>query len=169
MLCKKIIKSKKVLISSFLFQTKAQATHDLLRDKYNRAVATQIQLTVRRYHSFSILFTNSTIYLFTFCKGPFIYYDFWKSMHLVMKISKNWHSVIHTSIDIIPPIFLDRVNTAGTVNASQTEASKAEEDFKNLQEQKKAQDLYLNKLSKDMEDLEQKALEYQSQVIQKCD
>ena len=86
-----------------------------------------------------------------------------------VKISKNWHLVIHTSIDIISPIFLDRVNTAGTVNASQTEASKAEEDFKNLQEQKKAQDLYLNKLSKDMEDLEQKALEYQSQVIQKCD
>ena len=48
---------KNVLISTFLYQTKAQATHDLLRDKYNRAVATQIQLTVRRYHSFSILFT----------------------------------------------------------------------------------------------------------------
>ena len=89
------------------------------------------------------------------------------SMFLVLKISKNWHLVIHTWIDIISQIFLDRVNTAGTVNASQTEASKAEEDFKNLQEQKKAQDLYLNKLSKDMEDLEQKALEYQSQVTQK--
>ena len=86
---------------------------------------------------------------------------------LVLKISKKWYLVIHISVDIISQIFLDRVNTAGTVNASQTEASKAEEDFKNLQEQKKAQDLYLNKLSKDMEDLEQKALEYQSQVTQK--
>ncbi len=53
---------------------------------------------------------------------------------------------------------------AGTVNASQTEASKAEEDYRKLQEQKKAQDLYLDKLSKDMEDLEQKSLEYQSQA-----
>ena len=44
-----------------------------------------------------------------------------------------------------------RVDTAGVVNASHTEASKAEEDFKHLQERKKAQDLYLDKLSKDME------------------
>ena len=55
-----------------------------------------------------------------------------------------------------------RVDTAGAVNASHTEASKAEEDFRRLQERKQAQDLYLDKLSKDMEDLEQKALEYQS-------
>ena len=82
----------------------AEDTHDVLRDKYNKSVATQILLTTRR------------------------------------------------------------VNMAGAVNASQTEASKAEEDFRKLQEQKKAQDLYLDKLSKDMEDLEQKALEYQSQV-----
>jgi hypothetical protein len=53
---------------------------------------------------------------------------------------------------------------AGTVNASHTESSKAEEDFRNLQEQKKAQDLYLNKLSQDMEDLDQNAIDYQSQV-----
>ena len=57
-----------------------------------------------------------------------------------------------------------RVNTAGSINATHTEASKAEEDFKKLQEQKKAQDLYLNKLTKDMEDLEQKSLDYQSQA-----
>ena len=57
-----------------------------------------------------------------------------------------------------------RVDTAGAVNASHTEASKAEDDFKKLQERKKAQDLYLDKLSKDMEDLEQKSLEYQSQA-----
>ena len=53
---------------------------------------------------------------------------------------------------------------AGAVNASQTEASKAEEDFRKLQEQKKAQDLYLNKLIKDQEDLDQKALDYQAQA-----
>ena len=83
---------------------KAVHRHDILREKYNKAVATQIVLTSRR------------------------------------------------------------VDMAGSVKASQTEASKADEDFKNLQEQKKIQDLYLDKLSKDMEDLEQRALEYQSQV-----
>ena len=57
-----------------------------------------------------------------------------------------------------------RINMAGAVNATQTEASKAEEDFRKLQEQKKLQDLYLNKLAKDMEDLEQRSLDYQSQV-----
>ena len=57
-----------------------------------------------------------------------------------------------------------RVNTAGSINATHTEASKAEEDFRKLQEQKKAQDLYLNKLTKDQEDLDQKALDYQAQA-----
>ena len=57
-----------------------------------------------------------------------------------------------------------RVNTAGSINATHTEASKAEEDFRKLQEQKKAQDLYLNKLIKDQEDLDQKALDYQAQA-----
>ena len=57
-----------------------------------------------------------------------------------------------------------RVNTAGSITATHTEASKAEEDFRKLQEQKKAQDLYLNKLTKDMEDLEQRALDYESQA-----
>ena len=57
-----------------------------------------------------------------------------------------------------------RVNTAGSINATTTEASKAEEDFRKLQEQKKAQDLYLNKLTKDQEDLDQKALDYQAQA-----
>ena len=86
-------------------------------------------------------------------------------LNLSFDVLSKWHD---PHINKISQLFLDRVNTAGTVNATQTEASKAEEDFKNLQEQKKAQDLYLNKLSKDMEDLEQKALEYQSQVTQKC-
>ena len=50
------------------------------------------------------------------------------------------------------------------MNACHTSASKCEEDFKKLSEQKSAQDLYLEKLNQDMEDLEQKCLDYDAQV-----
>jgi hypothetical protein len=57
-----------------------------------------------------------------------------------------------------------RVRVAGDVNACHTSASKCEEDFQKLSEQKSAQDLYLEKLNQDMEDLEQKCLDYDTQV-----
>ncbi len=58
-----------------------------------------------------------------------------------------------------------RVKAAGDVNSCHTSATKCEEEFKKLTEQKSAQDLYLDKLSQDMEDLEQKCLDYEAQVI----
>ena len=57
-----------------------------------------------------------------------------------------------------------RVKAAGDVNACHTSASKCEEEFQKLNEQKSAQDLYLDKLSQDLEDLEQKCLDYEAQV-----
>ena len=61
------------------------------------------------------------------------------------------------------------MKVAGDVNACHTSASKCEEHFKKLSEEKSAQDLYLDKLSQDMEDLEQKCLDYDSQVRKYCD
>ena len=94
------------------------------------------------------------------------------------KFSWNWfqgnfHEIDFTKKNVFPQfravaaqiiLTTRRVNTAGSINATHTEASKAEEDFRKLQEQKKAQDLYLNKLIKDQEDLDQKALDYQAQA-----
>ena len=57
-----------------------------------------------------------------------------------------------------------RVKVAGDVNSCHTSASKCEEEFQRLTEEKSAQDLYLDKLSQDMEDLEQKCLDYDAQV-----
>ncbi len=76
------------------------------------------------------------------------------------KLKEEFNRVLTTQIMLTTR----RVNMAGAVNATHTEASKAEEDYRKMQETKKAQDLYLDKLSQDMEDLEQKAIEYQSQV-----
>ena len=57
-----------------------------------------------------------------------------------------------------------RVKTAGDVNATQTSATKIEEDYKELQMGKQAQDLYVDKLTQEMEDMEQKIVEYEEQA-----
>ena len=57
-----------------------------------------------------------------------------------------------------------RVKTAGDVNAEQSASVKIEEDFRQLQEEKKAQDLYVDKLTQDMEDIEQKMIENEQQA-----
>ena len=57
-----------------------------------------------------------------------------------------------------------RVKTAGDVNAEHEASVKIELDFQHLQEEKKAQDLYVDKLSRDMEDIEQKITEYEEQA-----
>ena len=57
-----------------------------------------------------------------------------------------------------------RVKTAGDVNTQHEASIKIEEDFTRLQEEKKAQDLYVDKLTRDMEDIEQQIVEYEEQA-----
>ena len=57
-----------------------------------------------------------------------------------------------------------RVKTAGDVNAEHEASIKIEEDFTKLQEEKKAQDLYVDKLTRDMEDIEQQIVENEEQA-----
>ena len=73
---------------------------------------------------------------------------------------------LFTSLSLQIYLTSRRVKAAGDVNSCHTSATKCEEEFKKLTEQKSAQDLYLDKLSKDMEDLEQKCLDYEAQVIE---
>ena len=54
---------------------------------------------------------------------------------------------------------------AGNVNSGNKAASKAEEDFRQLQEEKKVQDLYIEKLQIQMEEMEQRDREFTEQVF----
>ena len=56
-----------------------------------------------------------------------------------------------------------RVKTAGDVNAEHEASIKIEEDFTRMQEEKKAQDMYVDKITRDMEDIEQQIVEYEEQ------
>ena len=57
-----------------------------------------------------------------------------------------------------------RVAAAGEVAAGDAGATKAEKDFREAQEQKRLQDMYVDKLQKQAEEMEQRAIEYQEQV-----
>jgi hypothetical protein len=85
-----------------------------------------------------------------------------------LKYAENGGHNIDPVITLTPvfQIYLTsrRVKVAGDVNACHTSATKCEEAFRKLTEQKSAQDLYLDKLSQDIEDLEQKCLDYDAQV-----
>ena len=80
--------------------------------------------------------------------------------------AKNERLKLHHNRVLANQILLTtrRVKTAGDVNATQTSATKAEEDYKKLQNEKQAQDLYLNKITQDMEDINQQISEYNEQA-----
>ncbi len=56
-----------------------------------------------------------------------------------------------------------RVEAAGEAAASHTGLNKAQEDFKSLQERKRLQDVYVERMRRQAEELEQRAVEYQEQ------
>eukprot|EP00094_Tigriopus_californicus_P006577 TCALIF_06333-PA protein Name:"Similar to Ccdc40 Coiled-coil domain-containing protein 40 (Mus musculus)" AED:0.16 eAED:0.16 QI:0/0.5/0/0.66/1/1/3/0/818 len=58
-----------------------------------------------------------------------------------------------------------RVDAAGDVNASNTMAAKTAKDFNQIQEEKRLQDLYLDRLQQKIEDMERQSLEYREQTI----